>query len=73
MRLIILAPILLAFSSCTLQQIKDTEVVYCNPALKFTRSIARSGLTAVTGINAVSQVDVCETLDKLEENEALDS
>tara|TARA_B100000902_G_C27162642_1_gene839555 strand:+ start:490 stop:699 length:210 start_codon:yes stop_codon:yes gene_type:complete len=63
------AALCLLMTGCTLQQIKDAEVVYCNPALKFTRSIARSGLTAVTGINAVSQVDVCETVEEMTETD----
>ena len=67
MRLVILACLL---SGCTLQQIRNAEVVYCNPILETGRSLARAGLTAVTGIHA--PVDVCQTIEELkkEENEA---
>ena len=67
MRIVILACLL---SGCTLQQIRDAEVVYCNPILETGRSLARAGLTAVTGLH--SQVDVCQTIEELkkEENEA---
>ncbi len=57
-------------SSCTLQQIRDAEVVYCNPILETSRNLARSGLSAVTGMAA--KIDVCQTIEELkkEENEA---
>lgn len=60
MRLVILACLL---SGCTLQQIKDAELVYCNPVLEAGRSLARAGLTAVTGIH--SPVDVCQTIEEI--------
>lgn len=60
MRLVILACLL---SGCTLQQIRDAEVVYCNPVLEAGRSLARAGLTAVTGIH--SPVDVCQTIEEI--------
>ena len=62
MRLIILVSILIVFSSCTLQQIKDAEVVYCNPILQAGRTVARAGLTAVTGVH---MIDVCQTVEQM--------
>ena len=64
MRLVILACLL---SGCTLQQIRDAEVVYCNPVLEAGRSLARAGLTAVTGIH--SPVDVCATIEELKKKD----
>ncbi len=64
MRLVILACLL---SGCTLQQIRDAEVVYCNPVLEAGRSLARAGLTAVTGIH--SPVDVCATIEELKKED----
>ena len=60
MRLVLLC---LVLSGCTLQQIRDAEVVYCNPVLEAGRSLARAGLTAVTGIH--SPVDVCSTIEEI--------
>ena len=57
----------LFMSSCTLQQIRDAEVVYCNPVLEAGRSLARAGLTAVTGIH--SPVDVCATIEELKKED----
>jgi len=57
----------LFISSCTLQQIRDAELVYCNPVLETGRSLARAGLSAVTGIH--SQVDVCQTIEELKKEE----
>ena len=64
MRLVILACLL---SGCTLQQIRDAEVVYCNPVLEAGRALARAGLTAVTGIH--SPVDVCATIEELKKED----
>ena len=64
MRLVILSCLL---SGCTLQQIRDAEVVYCNPVLEAGRSLARAGLTAVTGIH--SPVDVCATIEELKKED----
>ena len=64
MRLVILACLL---SGCTPQQIRDAEVVYCNPVLEAGRSLARAGLTAVTGIH--SPVDVCATIEELKKED----
>tara|TARA_R110001606_G_C15314059_1_gene643931 strand:- start:448 stop:648 length:201 start_codon:yes stop_codon:yes gene_type:complete len=60
--------ICLLLSGCSLSQIKDAEVVYCNPILQAGRTVARAGLTAVTGVH---MVDVCETIDEMtQEDEA---
>ena len=60
--------ICLLLSGCSLSQIKDAEVVYCNPILQAGRTVARAGLTAVTGVH---MVDVCETIDEMtKEDEA---
>ena len=63
MRLLLLC---LVLSGCTLQQIRDAEVVYCNPVLEAGRSLARAGLTAVTGIH--SPVDVCQTIEEIKKD-----
>ena len=63
MRLLLLC---LVLSGGTLQQIRDAEVVYCNPVLEAGRSLARAGLTAVTGIH--SPVDVCQTIEEIKKD-----
>ena len=63
MRLVLLC---LVLSSCTLQQIRDAEVVYCNPVLETSRNLARAGLSAVTGIAA--KIDVCQTIDEIKKD-----
>lgn len=56
----------LLLSSCSLNQIKDAEVVYCNPILQAGRTVARAGLTAVTGVH---MVDVCQTIEEMTETD----
>lgn len=56
----------LFLSGCSLSQIKDAEVVYCNPILQAGRTVARAGLTAVTGVH---MVDVCQTIDEMTEKD----
>jgi hypothetical protein len=51
-------------TGCSLSQIKDAEVVYCNPILQAGRTVARAGLTAVTGVH---MVDVCQTIEEMTE------
>ena len=63
MRLVLLC---LVLSGCTLQQIRDAEVVYCNPVLETSRNLARAGLSAVTGIAA--KIDVCQTIDEIKKD-----
>ena len=58
--------ICLLLSSCSLSQIKDAEVVYCNPILQAGRTVARAGLTAVTGVH---MVDVCQTIEEMTETD----
>ncbi len=54
----------LLMTGCSLSQIKDAEVVYCNPILQAGRTVARAGLTAVTGVH---MVDVCQTIEEMTE------
>lgn len=59
----------LLMTGCSLSQIKNAEVVYCNPILETSRNLARAGLSAVTGMAA--KIDVCQTIEEMkkEENE----
>jgi hypothetical protein len=56
----------LLMTGCSLSQIKDAEVVYCNPILQAGRTVARAGLTAVTGVH---MVDVCQTIEEMTEKD----
>ena len=56
----------LLMTGCSLSQIKDAEVVYCNPILQAGRTVARAALTAVTGVH---MVDVCQTIEEMTEKD----
>ena len=56
----------LLMTGCSLSQIKDAEVVYCNPILQAGRTVAWAGLTAVTGVH---MVDVCQTIEEMTEKD----
>lgn len=68
MQRVILVALLSLLASCTtVEQVKANKELYCSGVYKGMRAVGRSALSATTGV-IVS--DVCDTIDKIVEEDA---
>ena len=67
-KLALIFSIALLMASCTtIEQVKENKELYCSGVYKGMRAVGRSALSATTGVIVE---DVCDTIDKIvEEND----